>query len=148
MSQEHEDERAVAERADEPLTHEDALGLLDALEDGELEADEATRVRAHVEGCERCQRVQAALGGSLKQVMTDGEAKSQSELLPGVQRRLRLRSRGKFYGEEKRRGPSPWPLMIASIGVLVALVVSYLLLGHVGVTSTAPSPTASQSSSK
>ena len=127
------------EQRDEPLTHEDALGLLDALEDGELDEVEAARVRAHVEGCDRCQRVQAALGGSLKQVMNDGEARSQSELLPGVQRRLRLRSRGRFYGEEKRRGPSPWPLMIASIGVLMALVVSYILLGHVGVT-TAPAP--------
>ncbi len=140
MSDAHED--LPTSTADGALSHDDALGLLDALHEGELEDDEAARVRAHVEGCDRCQRTQAALGGSLKQVMNDGEAKSQSELLPGVQRRLRLRSRGRFYGEEKRRVPSPWPLMIASIGVLVALVVSYLLLGHVGVTA-APAPSAS-----
>lgn len=144
MSDEPKDDpTAEASTGTAELTHEDALGLLDALQDGELEGEEAARVKAHVEGCERCQRVQAALGGSLRHVMNDGEAKSQSELLPGVQRRLRLRSRGRFYGEEKRRGPSPWPLVIASIGVLVALVVSYLLLGHVGVTSPAPAPNGS-----
>lgn len=154
---EHDDEkpsRVANETAHEtahetgPMPHEEAIGLLDALKDGELDDDEAARVKEHLATCERCQKVEAALGGGLREVMTDGAAKSQNAdtLLPAVQRKLRMRSRGKFYAEpeERRRGPSPWPLVIASVLVLGALVVSYLLLGHVGATSS-PKPTTSSS---
>lgn len=137
--------------SDEPatdLTHEDALGLLDALHDGELDEAEAARVEAHVAGCARCKAVEAALGGGLRDALKEGEvASSKAELLPGVQRKLRLRSRGRFYSDEvRRKSHSPWPLVIASLAVLMALVVSYLLLGQVGATS-APSPSRPPSSS-
>ena len=71
-------------------------------------------------------------------------ASQSTDLLPGVQRRLRLRSRGRFYNETpaRKRGASPWPLMIASFAVLAALVISYLLLGQVGTAPPAPAPSA------
>ena len=124
------------------LEHEEARELLDAWKDGELDAEQAARVEAHVKTCERCQRVDALLGGGLKQAIA-GAPESSTEILQGVQRRIRLRSRGKFYAtEEKRKMPSPWPLMIASLALLAALVVSYLLLGQVGTASVAPSTNA------
>ena len=132
------------------LTHEEALGLLDALRDGELEGEEAARVEAHVETCARCKAVEAALGGGLRHVLKEGEvASSKAEILPGVQRKLRLRSRGRFYGDEtRRRTPSPWPLMIASLAVLGALILSYLLLGQVGTSTPATTGASSSSGSK
>jgi anti-sigma factor RsiW len=122
---------------DDPISHEEALGLLDDWRDGELDTAEAARVEAHVASCARCQRVETALGGRLKEAVIGGAASSRAEILPGVQRKLRMRSRGRFYGDEPpRRGPSPWPLVVASFAVLAALVVFYLLLGQVGSSST------------
>jgi anti-sigma factor RsiW len=127
-----------------PLPHEEAIGLLDALRDGELEADEAARVEAHVESCDRCRAVEAALGGGLKKAMLAGAASREPDLLPGVQRRLHLRSRGRFYARAEGSGPSPWPLLIASVALLVALAVGYVVLAQMASpTSIAPAPSGS-----
>jgi anti-sigma factor RsiW len=123
----------------DPLDHEEARELLDAWKDGELDAEQAARVEAHTKTCDKCKRVEELLGGGLKQAIA-GAPESSTEILPGVQRRIRLRSRGRFYAsEDKRKMPSPWPLMIASLALLAALVVSYLLLGQVAAPSVAPS---------
>lgn len=129
-----------------PLPHEEAVGLLDDLRDGELEPDEAARVEAHVKDCERCRAVEVALGGGLKSAVRAGAASKQPDLLPGVQRRLHLRSKGRFYApaEERRVGPSPWPLLVASVALLVALAVGYVALGQMGAaTPIAPAPSGS-----
>lgn len=125
------------------MPHEEAVGLLDALRDGELEGEEATRVEAHVATCERCRAVEAALGGGLRKAVTAGVAAKEPDLLPGVQRRLRLRSRGKFYGQgeapARSSAPSSWPLLIASVAILLALAVGYVVLGQMGAATSAPS---------
>ena len=130
-----------------PLPHEEAVGLLDALRDGELSVDEAARVEAHVESCERCRSVEAALGGGLRKAVQGGAAANDTDLLPGVQRRLRLRSRGRFYsqGEEPQRpAVSPWPLLVVSVGLLVALAAGYVALGQMAApTPITPTPSAS-----
>ena len=91
------------------LPHEEALGLLDALHDGELDEAEAAQVRAHVADCERCQKLEAVLGGGgIRDAVTSLPPETMPEsVLPGVQRKLRMRSRGRFYGEPKK-APSPW----------------------------------------
>ncbi len=132
------------------LEHEDAVGLLDAWRDGELSGEEAARVEAHLDSCARCKAVASALGGGIRSAVTKGAAEPDEgkSLLPGVQRRLRLRSRGRFYAEDEgtRRGPSPWPLVIGSVAVLAALIISYVILGQVGSTN-APAQQPSASSS-
>ncbi len=131
-----------------PLEHEEAVGLLDALRDGELDAAEAARVEAHLETCERCRAVESALGGGLRKAVTSGLAAGEPNLLPGVQKRLRLRSRGRFYGREeptRKAAVSPWPLLVASVAILIALGVGYVALGQVGNPTTAPAPTPSNS---
>ncbi len=127
-----------------PLPHEEAIGLLDALRDGELSGDEAARVEAHVESCERCRVVEAALGGGLKKAVQAGVASDEPDLLPGVQRRLHLRSRGRFYSSKDPKGPSPWPLLVTSVALLVALAFGYVALSQMGATtSIAPAPSGS-----
>lgn len=127
------------------MPHEEAVGLLDALRDGELEGEEAARVEAHLASCERCRAVEAALGGGLRKAVTAGVAAKEPDLLPGVQRRLHLRSRGKFYatGEARGSGPSPWPLLVASVAVLLALALGYVVLGQMGAAQSAPSTSSS-----
>lgn len=131
----------------EPMPHEEAIGLLDALRDGELEGEEAARVEAHVQACERCRAVEAALGGGLRKAVTTGVAATEPDLLPGVQHKLRMRSRGKFYGKEDRRStPSAWPLLVASVAVLLALAIGYAVLGQMTSAppaASSPSPHAS-----
>ncbi len=128
-----------------PLPHEEAVGLLDALRDGELEPAEAARVEAHLDSCDRCRAVESALGGGLRKAVTSGLAAREPNLLPGVQKRLRLRSRGRFYGREDSRTAtvSPWPLLLVSVAILIALAVGYITLGQVGNATTAPPPTPS-----
>jgi anti-sigma factor RsiW len=131
-----------------PLAHEEAVGLLDALRDGELDATEAARVEAHLETCDRCRAVESALGGGLRKAVTSGLAADEPNLLPGVQKRLRLRSRGRFYGREeptRKIGISPWPLLVASVAILIALAVGYVTLGQVGNATSAPGPAPSNS---
>jgi len=131
----------------EGMPHEEAVGLLDALRDGELEGEEAARVEAHLSSCERCRTVEAALGGGLREAVTAGVAAKEPDLLPGVQRRLHLRSRGKFYARDevtpRPGGPSSWPLLIASVAVLLALALGYVVLGQMGAATTAPSGSSS-----
>ncbi len=121
------------------LPHEEALGLLDALHDGELDEAEAAQVRAHVADCERCQKLEAVLGGGgIRDAVTSLPPETMPEsVLPGVQRKLRMRSRGRFYGEPKK-APSPWPLLIGSVLVLALLVASYFLIGQIAGPSSAP----------
>lgn len=111
------------------LSHEEAVGLLDALRDGELSPEEAARVEGHIESCERCRAVESALGGGLRRALSEAAPK-EPDLLPGVQRRLRLRSKGRFYSRTESSGMSPWPLLIASVALLVALAVGYVALGQ------------------
>ena len=143
------------------LTHEEARALLDALREGELDPPEAARVEAHVAACERCRAVESALGGGLKALLAapderravdtnDGSAAAGGDatpdLLAGVQRKIRLRSRGRYYGDGVGRAraaaPSPWPTLIGSLALLLALAIAYVLLGSVGATSSGvrPSP--------
>jgi len=134
------------------LSHEDAVGLLDAWREGELTEAESAQVEEHLDTCARCKAVESALGGGIRSAVIKGAAEGPTEgksLLPGVQRRLRLRSRGRFYGEENappRRGPSPWPLVIGSVALLAALLISYIMIGQVASTG-APTPAPSSSGS-
>lgn len=124
----------------EPLPHEEAVGLLDALREGELDPDEARRVEAHLATCERCRAVEAALGGGLRHAVS-AERTEAPDLLEGVQRKLRMRSRGRFYAGDRaarRRTTSSWTMILASAAVLMALAASYLLLGQVGAPTAAP----------
>ncbi len=68
-----------------PIPREEAIDLLDALKDGELEEDEAARVKEHLATCERRQS-------------------NADALLPAVQRKLRRRSRGQ-RADVADRGP-------------------------------------------
>ena len=51
------------------------------------------------------------------------------DLLPGVQRRIRERSRGRFYGDGwSRRGSATSTYVVTSLLMLVILVIVYFVL--------------------
>ena len=129
----------------DPLDHEEAIGLLDAWVRGELSPEESARVEAHVGDCARCDAQMTALGdGGLAATLKGGIAAKEPDVLPGVQRKIRLRSRGRYYGDKKRsEAPSALPMLIGSVVVLVALALSYFLIGQVA--GTGPTPATSVS---
>lgn len=127
-----------------PLSHEEAVGLLDAWVRDELDPAEAARVEEHVGECTRCEAQMEALGdGGLAAVMKGGMAAQEADVLPGVQRKIRLRSRGRYYGERQRRQMSPWPMLIGSVVVLVGLAAAYFLMGQVAGTGAPGAPSVS-----
>ncbi len=65
-----------------------------------------------------------------------GEAPSAEDvpdLLVGVQRKLRQRSRGKFYGDGWSTANTRMSYVLVAIVMLVVMGIAYLALGPVGV---------------
>lgn len=110
------------------LTHEEVLELIDAWHEGELSPEESARVALHVQNCSRCQLVEDVFDQGLRQATTKTLPMKTSTLLPSIQRRIRLRSRGNFYGLKSNR--SLWILLFLSIALLMLLMTAYLVLGY------------------
>jgi anti-sigma factor RsiW len=115
-----------------PLEHEEAQELADALHDGELDAETAERVRAHVLSCDRCQALESLLGGTLKNALTSAPTSTRApDLLAGVQRRIRLRSRGRYFAQQVQAQRPNWAVLAASAITLIFLAVAYYYLTQV-----------------
>jgi anti-sigma factor RsiW len=115
-----------------PLEHQEAQELADALHDGELDAETAERVNAHILSCERCQKLEVALGGTLKNALTKApDSKRSPDLLAGVQRRIRLRSRGRYFAQQVQTQRPNWPVLVTSAITLILLAVAYYYLTQV-----------------
>ena len=65
----------------------------------------------------------------LRQAMNVDREKTPSSVLPGVQRKLRQRSRGKFYADGWSTGRSPRSTyFVTSLVMLIILVAMYFAL--------------------
>jgi hypothetical protein len=60
-------------------------------------------------------------------------AKDSPDLLVGVQRKLRQRSRGKFYGDGWSTAHTRTSYVLVSIVMLIIMGIAYLALGPMGV---------------
>lgn len=81
----------------------------------------------------------AAIRALLKRSLTKDEPKVEAqapdpELLRGVQRKIRQRSRGKFYADGWSTSQSRLNYALVAAVMLVTIVVVYLALGPMGVT--------------
>jgi hypothetical protein len=61
--------------------------------------------------------------------------KAEGEVLRGVQRKLRQRSRGKFYGDGWSTTNQRMSYVLVAIVMLVVMGIAYLALGPVGITT-------------
>jgi hypothetical protein len=69
----------------------------------------------------------------LKPKVSDEVARADSPLLLGVQRKIRQRSRGKFYGDGWSTSQGRTSYVLVALVMLVILGIAYFALGPVGV---------------
>ncbi len=68
----------------------------------------------------------------VKRAVTSGEGRRSSSILPGVQRRLRKRSRGKFFGDGWSTADGRVSHALIAAAMLLVLLIAYFALGPVG----------------
>lgn len=95
----------------------DEMEQLSALIDGELSADERTRVEAHVAGCAECRRVLEALRSTATDLALLGVAE------PSPQDSWALRA-----AIRRTRGPSRWRRANLAMGTAAASLVAVLAI--------------------
>lgn len=64
-----------------------------------------------------------------------GSAAEPKEMLRGVQKRLRTRSRGKFYGDGWSLSSSRTSYIAIAAGMLIVIAIAYFALGPMGVSA-------------
>ena len=75
-----------------------------------------------------------AIRALLKRSIDVGSTVSQStDLLGGVQKKLRLRSKGKFYADGWSTTQSRINYMLVAIAMLIVIAVAYFALGPTGI---------------
>ena len=80
------------------------------------------------------ERDDEAVKGLLKRALaTDVVAKEAPDLLQGVQRRIRKRSRGKFFGDGWSTGQQRIGYVLVALVTLLLVALAYLALGPVDV---------------
>lgn len=75
----------------------------------------------------------ALLKRSLGEPKEDDRSAEAPNLLPSVQKKLRERSRGKFYGDGWSTAQAKVSYALVAILMLVILAASYLALGPMGI---------------
>jgi len=95
--------------------------------DRELTAEELAQLEA-----EEAKPLSALLKRSLEKEAPEPEPEQETELLAQVQRKLRKRSKGKFYGDGWSTTQSRLNYALIAMVMLVTIVAVYLALGPTG----------------
>jgi hypothetical protein len=84
---------------------------------------------------ERDEPEDAAMSALLKRSLEPREAKppAEGELLRGVQKRIRARSRGKFYADGWSTSSSRVSYTLVAAVMLAVVLIAYFMLGPTGV---------------
>jgi hypothetical protein len=69
----------------------------------------------------------------LKRSLAGPSSTSGPGILPGVQRRIRKRSRGKFFGDGWSTTDARMSTALIALAMLLVLVVAYFALGPIGI---------------
>lgn len=108
------------------MEHEEAQALFSAHMDGELDPEPAAKLAEHLAGCAACredlERLTSALDG-LRKMPTPPPA---TDLLAGVQSKIRKRSRGRYFRRGFSVGGPRIPYEIIGLLMLLLLLVVYL----------------------
>ena len=81
---------------------------------------------------ERDSKDEAALRALLKRG-ADAPGPASPDLLQGVQRKIRRRSKGKFFADGWSTGAGGVSYMLIALAMLLVIAVAYFALGPVGV---------------
>jgi len=69
----------------------------------------------------------------LKRSLTGGSTTTTASILPSVQRRIRRRSRGKFFADGWSTTDGRVSYAIIAVAMLVVLAIAYVALGPIGI---------------
>jgi hypothetical protein len=69
----------------------------------------------------------------LKRSLAGPTSASTPGILPGVQRRIRKRSRGKFFGDGWSTTDARLSTALIALAMLLVLIVAYFALGPIGI---------------
>jgi anti-sigma factor RsiW len=118
------------------MTKAEARELFSAAYEGELDEARASALRAALDADPELSREYAEFASTLHLMRKRAGRGPAPNLLPGVQRRLRARSRGRFYGDRfaERSGSglaAPLTLALLLLGVLALAWVGLSLLQQI-----------------
>lgn len=120
------------------MDHQKAAELFSSYLDGELAGAEREALEHHLAVCIQCrtelEAFRRAVGGL-------GRMKDHAPptFLPGIQRQIYLRSRGRFFGKRWKllgRIPFEW----VSLATIIAMLVYYIIHLHGAPTGVKPAP--------
>lgn len=122
------------------MTSEQARELFSSAFERELDEPQAQEFAAALAQDAELAREYEAFVATLELARRAAGARAEPNLLPGVQQRLRARSRGRFYGDRfsERLGSGllqPLPLALMMLGLLA---LAWLALTALGVISVPP----------
>ena len=124
------------------MTAEQARELFSAAFDGELDDGEREAFERALRDDAALAQEYAAFRALLAQARSGQPPPAAPDLLPGVQRRLRQRSRGRFYGDRfaERLGRGLTQPLVLALIMLALLAIAWFGLGlFEGVVVTPPS---------
>jgi hypothetical protein len=87
------------------------------------------------EAGERDSKDEQALAALLRRTAESGAPKDHPDLLRGVQKKLRQRSRGKFYADGWSTANTRLNYALVALVMLLIILVAYFALGPVGITA-------------
>lgn len=110
------------------MTREEARELFSAAFDAELDAASERALRAALEADPELAHEYAEFRATLERMRAAPPASDAPDLLPGVQRRLRQRSRGRYYADRfsERLGLGAWQPVVLAIVMLALLGLAWL----------------------
>jgi anti-sigma factor RsiW len=108
------------------MDHDQATELFSAYWDRELSTDETARLEEHLGACVVCRREYQAFQQAVGAVGSLGKELAPEGFVQGVVKRVRQRSRGRFF--VGRRAAMRIPYELFSVVMLAILLAIYLVL--------------------
>lgn len=109
------------------MDHQEAKQLFSDYLEGELSDEQAAELTAHLEECEACSAELDELRDTLSSLAGLQPVEAPEGFAAKVQRRIRRRSRGRFFAEQKLLTRIPWE-WISFLIILIMLVMYYMMV--------------------
>jgi anti-sigma factor RsiW len=118
------------------MDHQSAIELFSEYLDGELPAEQAAELEAHLEKCETCREELETLRKTLRGLAGLPPVPPPDQFARKVQQRIRRRSRGRFFGQESwlTRIPFEW----ISFVIIILMLLMYFMVIQEQVTRVKP----------
>ncbi len=107
------------------MDHDAAQALFNDHVDGELGAEQSAALEAHVQACESCREALDQLRTTVAGLRGLSTPPPASDILQGVQRKIRKRSRGRYFTRGFATSGYRVPYEIIALLMVLLMVVVY-----------------------